>query len=73
MHEVLMRLASQEHVKREDFTALAERMPCAVAIGAAALEMDAPTFLAKINAGELKPLPILLAMAKHIENRESAH
>lgn len=73
MHEVLLRMASQEHLKREDFSALAELMPSAAAIGAAAMDMELPTFLERLNTGGFKPLPVLLAMAERLQSRSKAH
>jgi len=73
MHEVLTRMASQEKLKREDFSALAELMPGATAIGAAAMDMDVPAFLRELSSGGFRPLPVLLAMADHLQNRSKAH
>ncbi len=73
MHEVLLRMASREQLKREDFAALAELMPGAVAVGAAAMDMELPAFLWQLNTGGFKPLPVLLAMAAHLQSRSKAH
>lgn len=73
MHDVLMSMAKAEHLKREDFGVLAELMPGALAIGAASMQMQVGEFLGAVNAGTLKPLPVLLAMAAHIEAKSAAH
>ena len=73
LNKVLKRMASEPRLRQEHFVALAEHMPIAFSVGAAAMETDVQSFKAMISAGGLKPLPVMLAMAAHIHESQMAH
>jgi hypothetical protein len=73
MNAVLMRIAASEHLTRQVFVALAELMPAAVSVGASLMGLTCAEFLCHVNSGSLRPLPVLLGMARHIEASETAH
>lgn len=37
------------------------------------MDMELPAFMGQLNTGGFKPIPILLAMAEHLQSRSKAH
>lgn len=72
MHRVLKNLLSRPRVSREDFAALVDLMPVAVAVGAAATGVTIPELLGRLNSASLHREAII-RMADYLEAREAAH